>query len=960
MRARFRRWVGIFGAVTVIAGTTSAAALAIGQEAASAAGTVSIALDPGGATGIFQNVLGLATSPGPINAGNGYTITVSNWSSGDQIILETGTPNGGPGVECNTALPAGVNQTTVDMSNFVFFSESDMDTGNIVVSGSDAPAVTVTPASDDYIPGIADDAPWPSDCGSNTGASGYNELVLTLSGTPELGGSATIYLGYSVSIDGVGPITQALAYDTGFGAATGAVPMAAYYCPATYTHAGANTNLSDCSDGHGAADEASPVTIPSDASVLGESPSANSPSSALHRQTGTETVAPTAISNFSITEIGGFLFPNNLYTGLAPDGLSADETVNPVTHTSGGTNEPDTGAVCLVVDNSTHQHLEFASTPAWNVSPGASTNPDTASVAGPATVTSSSPSDPNDIVQLPVNSDNALGTITTWTASGLTLETDPGDTTDSDGPVYAYVYWVSGTPTDNLCSGIYDSGDPYYISSGNQSPNSETQLGYVQLATVSELANAIYGATQVDTAAAAIAHQFNYADGSCIGSDLGNIGQKLIAGGSIFLATDGDYHDALGAAYPAGANDSAVMLTDPNTLSPAAASIIRDEGVSTVYLVGGPLAVSNAVENTLASTPAYTCGGTTPRYNLLGQVQDLTVIRIAGQTADDTNLQLATFPGLEKIYPVGAVGAYNTPTLFDDTGGSSTGAPATFGNAAIMVTDSSFQDAVSASGLAYYGPVPLITTTPGALDADALQALYDDNINQVLLIGGPDAVSNSVVSQLSSLGFAVLRIAGMDASETSTMLASFELANGISLVNGTLTSVGLGLDNNDYNWGAWVARTGGTIGVFNERISAHTVLLSRADYYADALSASVLSVHNARYDYNDERFNPMVLAENPGSLGTPVTSFLNDAGLPVSTLPGSAAAAGWRNSHYGRVSLGFDPGFYGDQYISGVKYYGTQNNDASSNVYTIQPVGGPLALSPATLAAAQAAVSALG
>jgi putative cell wall-binding protein len=910
------------------------AALVVSQSAASAA-TTTVALDAGGATGIFQNVAGEAVGvdgAGPLNAGNGYTLTVSNWTNGDEIILETGTPNGGVGVECNTAIPAGVNQTTVDQSNYVFFASTDVDTGDVVVSGSDAPLVTVTPESDPYDAVSHSDDAWPSDCEGNDG-TGYNELVLTLNGTPEIGGSATIYLGYSVSIDGVAGLTQSLAYDTGFGAATGAVPIAGFYATGVNPAGDDPVDLS-----HLPAAPSSLGAVPSDANVLGETPSANSPSSGLDRLTGYDVVPSTAISNFSIGEIGGFLFPANVYSGIP---AAAQE----VTPTSSDDNTNDVGDVCLVLDNSTHQNLEFTTTPAWNVIPGASTNPDTASVGGPPVVTGVN----SDVLQLPVNSDNALGTLTSWVASGISLGTFPGEQTLTDGPVWAYVYWVPGGDADEHygCDDLYSHGDPYVLSDPGFSPDYDQQLGYVQLATVSELANAIYGAAQVDTAAAAIGHQFDYATHQCIGS---NLGETYVNGGVIFLAQDGYWSDALGAAFPAGADDSAVALTDPNTLSQAAANIIREEGVSTVYLVGGTSAISNSIETTLASTPAYTCGGSSPRYNILGQVQDLTVIRIAGQTADDTNELLATTPGVEKPFPVGAVGAFNTPALFNDTTGTSTGAPAVPENTALLVTDNSYQDAVSGSGLAYYGPLPLITTTPGALSTDALEALYDDNVNQVFIIGGPDAVSNAVVSQLSGLGISALRIAGQDGSDTSTQLAAFELANAATTVNGVLTSVGLGLDNNDYNWGAWVARTPVTIGVDVDHAYAHTTLLARSDYYADALTASVLSVHNARYNYDDERFNPMILAESPTSLGTYATAFLNEAGLAVSGLAGEAAAGGWLGSHYGRTSLGYNLGFYSD--------YGDQNNDASSNVYTIQPVGGPLALTPATLAAAQAAVTA--
>ena len=118
-------------------------------------------------------------------------------------------------------------------------------------------------------------------------------------------------------------------------------------------------------------------------------------------------------------------------------------------------------------------------------------------------------------------------------------------------------------------------------------------------------------------------------------------------------------------------------------------------------------------------------------------------------------------------------------------------------------------------------------------------------------------------------------------------------------------------------------------------INAHVVLLARGDFFADALSAAVLSVHNGRWsDHFDDEVFPIVLTQNPSTLGTPVTGFLNKAGRAISGLDGQAPANG-RN-----FPIGFN------------------NNEASSSVFTIQPIGGPVALTPALLSTAIKAVTA--
>jgi putative cell wall-binding protein len=630
--------------------------------------------------------------------------------------------------------------------------------------------------------------------------------------------------------------------------------------------------------------------------------------------------------------------------------------------------------VCLQLDNSTSQNLQFteAST-TFTVTGGANTT-GLSATTGPGTVVTY-PSVGNTILGLPVSTPSAAGQAATWVASNLSLATAPVGTnlsegqstgvTESDGPVWAYVYWVSGP--DPSCLGVVTAAppapavpkidlNPVTAATGGGQPTDPLEIGYVQLSTVSELANSIYGASQVGTAAEAIGHQFNYAAGDCVGPGAEESGNE--AGGVLFVATDADYHDALGAAYPAGADDSAVALTDPGSLSIGTANIIRQEGVQTVYLVGGPLAISNNVQNQLESTTSYLCGGVEPRINALGGTEDLTVIRIAGQTADDTNLQLADFPGAQPITPTpGPFGAYAAPTAFNDTGsGTGTGAPTgVTQNTAILVTDADFPDAVSGSALAYGWPMPLIVTTPGALDTDALEAIFNDHINQVIVLGGVLAVTPAVISELPA-GVTAIRVAGIDGSDTSTELASFELS----------TALGIGVDNNDPQWGAFVDRTAGEIAPapgFSAQgdTHAHVVLLARGDYYADAETASVLAVHNGLYGFNTT-LKPLVLAESPTNLGSYVTSWLSNAGLAVSGLPGEVAAGGWANDpnplEHASATDGLKTPSFGNQVIE-TPFFGKGNPGfSSSSVYTIQPIGGPLALGQGVLNAAIAAVTA--
>jgi len=387
MRARFRRIVGTFGAISLIVGTATGAALAIGEGTASAGTASAFSVDLNAPTGINQNTIGnpgaAVTHVGLVNAGGGWSFTVTNWTAGDTVNILTGTANGGPGIECNTLQPSGVNQSNVDLSNYVYFSGT-FDTGGTATTdspiiettgGSIAPIITtvvsqaVTTAYNAVnFPNFGTNG----GCPSADGPDG-DLLTLTFQNTAVSGAAAQVFVGYANSVGSpASSVDEPVTYDTGFGAATGAVPFSATYVPI-----------------FGGAALAAPIVVPSAATVIGETPAANNPSSGIVRATSSEVVPAQAIPNFTITETGeslgidaplvsGNLPPNSGAQGVGNShgagtgaGDATETTVAPVP-----ANSPD-GAVCLVLDNSTSQNLIFATPPtgfpAWSVNPGANT-----------------------------------------------------------------------------------------------------------------------------------------------------------------------------------------------------------------------------------------------------------------------------------------------------------------------------------------------------------------------------------------------------------------------------------------------------------------------------------------------------------------------------------------------------------------------------------------------------------
>ena len=841
-QSRLRRLVASLTAALAAVFALSGVALTVGAQPAGAAiGVGPITLLPGANPELLpQNTRGavlLATGVPPTpfvtqasGAGAGFTFPVDSWAAGNNIDISVAPSSG---ANCATQVPFGVNQSQDDPANYVGFSDfTDSSTvfAPTVFSnggGPNPPTFTVTELN--QIP-----------CSGNETPITFQTLRLTFTNNPSSSSNSIyqVFVGASSAFNGI--LQQApILYDVGWGAATGAVRT---------TVAGA-------------------ASIVSGVTVTGQTPQANVPASGLVRDSASDAVGG-AISNFTVTEnipgavpahdghhdvtsvsttsasaavtaavgkfsqadVGAYVsgpgIPlNTTILSVLPDGsgatLSQAATATAVitltiesqpavwntwpSHVV-DTPTPTPGFVCVQIDNQTGNSISWGKIPssAWSVNPNAGTSGFSAS-AGPAAVVGSG----SDILQLPVDRSSNTAP-TTWTASSLSL----AGVARTDGPVWAYVYFVqtvdqNGTPIPGVsCT---NPQEPHPTTVGDES---EYQMGYVQLTTVSELAPSVYGNNAEATAAQAVNHQFDYNHNSCISNQ---VGPSFLFGPSIFLARSDDYHDALAAQYAAGSVQSGVVLTPTNSLDPQTLDTIRLQGAETVFVAGGPLAVSDAVVAQLQATPSYYCGANAPRIDPeSGHIKTLNVIRIFGPTYLDTARQMAEFAGAEPPMPQPAFGAYGQ-NPFNKTSGlsqNSVGAPAHITNTALLVTGNGFQDAVSASVPAYSRGMPLIVTDGSSLSPQALDAIFNQHIGQVIVVGGPLAISDNVMNQLAGWGVSALRIAGTDGSDTSVQLASFELS----------LPLGLGFINSDHNWERYVNRTAGTVqfnngngcGQFNE------------------------------------------------------------------------------------------------------------------------------------------------
>ncbi len=419
------------------------------------------------------------------------------------------------------------------------------------------------------------------------------------------------------------------------------------------------------------------------------------------------------------------------------------------------------------------------------------------------------------------------GTVRVKTKSGVVLcATSRGSAPTADSQTYACSPRASA-----LGPGAYALVATYTPATPSSSVSSIAYLASISNAasfTVSApAAPRIYGATPDATAAAELESVFPGTQGHCPGST---------AGRPVVLATDQHYPDALAASYLERWLGTGMLLTPTASLSGATLAALRVEGITEVYVVGGPLAVSNAVVSVLQHQYVYECGGVTRT------ASHLTVFRIYGQTQYTTAEDIARTPGPE--YPRsldlhGAYGHYN-----DTSGRSSAPPPPGARRTAILASGAEFQDAEASAALANADGIPLLLTTPTALSPQALSAITDLGITQVILMGGPLAVSTAVVTALVSVHVSVLRVAGTNYTDTAVQLADLELGSATGYQ-------GLG----------WKPTSGVTV--------------ARGDFYTDGLAGAVVAAHGGAAGGGPE---PMLLTENPTSAGSDLTSFLVQAG----------------------------------------------------------------------------------
>lgn len=97
--------------------------------------------------------------------------------------------------------------------------------------------------------------------------------------------------------------------------------------------------------------------------------------------------------------------------------------------------------------------------------------------------------------------------------------------------------------------------------------------------------------------------------------------------------------------------------------------------------------------------------------------------------------------------------------------------------AVYLASGTAWADALSAAPAAAHRDSPLLLTAPNGVPTVVLTELARLKPSEVVVAGGPGAVSNSVVTSLRAEGYSVRRVAGADRYETSRRLAADAFAN---------------------------------------------------------------------------------------------------------------------------------------------------------------------------------------
>jgi putative cell wall-binding protein len=194
---------------------------------------------------------------------------------------------------------------------------------------------------------------------------------------------------------------------------------------------------------------------------------------------------------------------------------------------------------------------------------------------------------------------------------------------------------------------------------------------------------------------------------------------------TVVIATGSNFPDSLSGVSLAYALDAPVLLTTKDSLPAATRSEIERLGAQRVIILGGTGAISLTVESDLQTIPGV-----------------MDVDRIAGDNRYDTAKQIALQPELDY------------DTIF-------------------LASGLAFPDALSAAAYAAQRGQPILLNGKTILNNSVKTLLQSKpEIRHVIVVGGPSAIADSVITELTALDLTVERVYGSNRYQTSQALAN--------------------------------------------------------------------------------------------------------------------------------------------------------------------------------------------
>lgn len=208
------------------------------------------------------------------------------------------------------------------------------------------------------------------------------------------------------------------------------------------------------------------------------------------------------------------------------------------------------------------------------------------------------------------------------------------------------------------------------------------------------------------------------------------------------VARGDDFADALCAGPLAAKYKGPILLTESGSLNSHTLKELKRLGVKHLFIVGGPGAVFQSVEDALKA----------------GGIE--TIERIYGNTQYDTSVKIA-----EKIGQSGKV---------------------------VLATGSDYPDALSVSVIAANQGMPILLTEKDSLPAAVLDYFQSKAVTQTYIVGGTGVISSSIENSVPG----PVRIAGNDRYETNVAVMK-EFDNEFNFDN-IYVAIGGGPNGNEF------------------------------------------------------------------------------------------------------------------------------------------------------------------